>query len=76
MIKILKLNNKNSLKSLKIFLDKRKSIQKNQTSIVSKIIQNVKKNGDKAVLNYEKKFSQIKTKSNKILFSNKEINKI
>ena len=76
MIKILKLNNKNSLKLLKIFLDKRKSIQKNQTSIVSKIIQNVKKNGDKAVLNYEKKFSQIKTKSNKILFSNKEINKI
>ena len=66
MIKILKLNNKNSLKLLKIFLDKRKSIQKNQTSIVSKIIQNVKKNGDKAVLNYEKKFSQIKTKSNKI----------
>ena len=76
MIKILKLNNKNSLKLLKIFLDKRKSIQKNQTSIVSKIIQNVKKNGDKAVLNYEKKFSQIKTKSNKILFSKKEINKI
>ena len=76
MIKILKLNNKNSLKLLKIFLDKRKSIQKNQTSIVSKIIQNVKKNGDKAVLNYEKKFSQIKTKSNKILFSTKEINKI
>ena len=76
MIKILKLNNKNSLKLLKIFLDKRKSIQKNQTSVVSKIIQNVKKNGDKAVLNYEKKFSQIKTKSNKILFSNKEINKI
>ena len=76
MIKILKLNNKNFLKFLKIFLDKRKLIQKNQTSIVSKIIQNVKKNGDKAVLNYEKKFSQIKTKSNKILFSNKEINKI
>jgi histidinol dehydrogenase len=76
MIKILKLNNKNSLKLLKLFLDKRKSIQKNQTSIVSKIIQNVKKNGDKAVLNYEKKFSQIKTKSNKISFSNKEINKI
>ena len=76
MIKILKLNNKNSLKLLKIFLDKRKSIQKNQTSIVSKIIQNVKKNGDKAVLNYEKKFSQIKTKSNKILFSKKEINRI
>ena len=36
----------------------------------------MKKNGDKAVLNYEKKFSKNKTKSNKILFSAKEINKI
>ena len=74
MLKILKLNNKRSLKILKIFLDKRKSIQKDQTSIVSKIIKNVKKNGDKAVLNYEKKFSKIKTKSNKLQLSDKEIN--
>mgnify|MGYP001479741880 CR=1 FL=1 len=56
MLKIIKLNKGNSLKALKIFLDKRRSIQKNQTSIVSKIIRNVKKNGDKAVLSYEKKF--------------------
>ena len=68
MLKILKFKIKKSLKTLKIFLDKRKSIQKNQTSIVSKIIKNVKKNGDKAVLNYEKKFSKIKTKSNKLFF--------
>ena len=39
------------------------------------IIQNVK-NGDKEVLNYEKKFSKIKSKSNKFLFFIKEINKI
>ena len=57
-------------------MNKRKSIQKNQTSIVSKIIKDVKKNGDKAVISYEKKFSKIKTKSNKLLFSNKEIKKI
>ncbi len=76
MIKVLKLNNKNSLKALRIFLDKRKSFQKNQTFIVSKIIKNVKNKGDKAVINYEKKFSKIKTKSNKILFSINEINKI
>ena len=31
MLKLLKFNNKNSLKVFKIFLDKRKSIQKNQT---------------------------------------------
>ncbi len=76
MLKILKFNTKGSSKVLKVFLDKRKSIQKNQTTIVSKIIRNVKKNGDKAVINYEKKFSKVKTISNKILFTSKEINKI
>ncbi len=76
MLKILKLDNKKSLKTLKLFLDKRKSIQKDQTKIVSKIIKNVKKNGDKAVLNYEKRFSKIKTRSNKLQLSVKEINKI
>ena len=74
MLKVLKLNNKSSLKVLNEFLDKRKVIQKNQTTIVNKIIKNVKKNGDRAVLNYEKKFSKIKKKNNKIFFSKKEIN--
>ena len=41
MLKVLKFENKRSLKNLKIFLDKRKSIQKNQTSIVNQIIKNV-----------------------------------
>jgi histidinol dehydrogenase len=59
-----------------LFLDKRKSSQKNQTLTVSKIIENVKKNGDKAVINYEKKFSKIKSRSIKLLFTKKEINKI
>ena len=63
MLKILNYKNRNSLKTLEMLLDKRKSIQKNQTSEVSKIIKNVKKNGDKAVLNYEKKFSKIKKKN-------------
>ena len=76
MLKILKFNNKASLKILKVFLEKRKSIQKNQTSVVSQIIKNVKKYGDKAVINYEKKFSKIKTKSNNLMFSRNEINKI
>ena len=71
MLKNLKYNQKNSLKILKTFLEKRKSIQKGQTSAVIRIIHNVKKNGDKAVLNYEKKFSKIKTKSNNIFFSSK-----
>ena len=76
MLKLLNFRKKNSLKILKVFLEKRKIIQKKQTITVNKIIQNVKKKGDKAVLNYEKKFSKIKTKSNKVIFSSKEINKI
>jgi len=74
MLKTLNYNNQNSLKTLQVFLDKRKYIQKNQTSIVSKIIENVKKKGDRAVINYEKKFSKVKKKTKKIFFSNKEIN--
>ncbi len=76
MLKVLKIDSKNSFKVLEIYLNKRKNMQKNQTAVVSKIIQNVKKNGDKAVLRYEKKYSKLKTKSNKILFSKKEINEI
>ena len=76
MLKVIKYNQKNSFKNLEIFLEKRKSIQKSQTSLVSRIISNVKKKGDTAVLKYEKKYSKIKTKKNKIFFSSKEINKL
>ena len=44
MLKILKYNKKNSVNALEIFLNKRKSLQRSQTSAVNKIIQNVKKN--------------------------------
>ena len=74
MLKILKYNNKNSFKYLELFLNKRKLIQKEKSFIVSKILRDVKKNGDKAVLRYEKKFSKIKTNSLKVFFSNKELN--
>ncbi len=76
MLKVLKYKKKSSSQTLEAFLNKRRFIQKSQTSAVNIIIQNVKKNGDKAVLNYEKKFSKIKTKSVKVLFTNKEINNI
>ena len=76
MLKILNYNKKNSFKDLEKFLNKRKKNQKNKTTSVTKIIQNVKKSGDKAVLNYEKKFSKIKTKTTKVFFSKKELNRI
>ena len=56
MLKFLNYNKKNSLNNLEIILNKRKFTQKNHTKIVKKIISNVKKNGDKAVIKYEKKF--------------------
>ena len=71
MLKILRYNKKNSHKKLEVFLNKRKSVQKSKTSAVLKIINKVKKNGDKAVINFEKKFSKIKTSTNKISFSKK-----
>jgi len=76
MLKFLNYNKKNSLNNLKIILNERKFSQKSEMSVVKDIISNVKKNGDKAVLNYEKKFSKVKNKKNKIIFSKKEINQI
>ena len=76
MLKFLNYNKKNSLKTLEIILNKRKFTQNNKISIVKKIISDVKKNGDKAVIKYEKKFSKIKNKSSKIVFSQKEVDVI
>ena len=76
MIKTFNYNKNGASKTLEVFLNRRKSTQRNIASTVYKIIKDVKRNGDKAVLNYEKKYSKIKTKSNKIFFSNKEINLI
>ena len=76
MLKILKYNKKESSQSLENFLNKRKFLQKNKTFAVERIIRNVKKKGDKAVLNYEKKFSKIKLKSPKIFYSKNEIRSI
>jgi histidinol dehydrogenase len=76
MLKYLDGNQKNFKKRLEIILNKRKLVQKNKSSIVKTIIKNVKKNGDNALIKYEKKFSKIKTKKNSLKFSAKEINKI
>ena len=76
MLKLINYNKKSSLKNLENILNKRKLTQKSQSSIVSNIILDVKKNGDKAVLKYEKKFSKIKTDKSKIIFSKKEISQI
>ena len=76
MIKFFNANKKDSLKKLESFLSLRKSRQRNQSSVVKKILLKVKKNGDKAVLSYEKKFSKIKTADSRLSFSKKEVSAI
>ncbi len=70
-MKILNSNSKNFDKSLDNLLSKRKRKLKSSSVSVTKIINDVKKNGDKALLKYEKKFN----KNNIIVPSTKQINK-
>jgi len=70
MIKVINCKNKNYKNKLKIFLDKRRSGKIVDTSIVSKIIKDIKKNKLKALIKYEKKFS----KNRKIKPTQREIN--
>ena len=58
MIKVLDCKNKNYISKLCLILAKRRSGKKINTNIVSKIIKDVKNNKFKALLKYEKRFSQ------------------
>ena len=71
MIKILDCKNSSYLRRLQNILDKRRSKKKINTQIAVKIINDVKKNKQQAILKYEKKFSN----NNKIKTNLKEINK-
>ena len=70
-MKILNSNSKNFDKSLDNLLSKRKEKLKSSFVSVTKIINDVKKNGDKALLKYERRFN----KNNIIVPSVKQINK-
>ncbi len=74
MLKLFNANQKNYLDKLNIVLNSRKQKQQNKSNTIKKIIANVKKNGDKAVIKYERKFSKIKISKKQIKFSRKEIN--
>ena len=70
-MKTLNSKSKNFYKTLDILLLQRKNkIQSNSVSVID-IIKDVKKNGDKAVLKYEKRFNQNKL----IVPSSKQISK-
>jgi len=77
MLKYINANQKNFKKKLELILNKRKLIQKSKSNDVKLIIENIKKNGDRDLIRYEKKFSKIKSKKKfQIKFSTKEKNKI
>jgi len=70
MIRVINCKNKNYNKKLNFFLDRRRSGKIVDTSIVYKIIKDIKKNKNKALIKYEKKFS----KNSKIKPTQREIN--
>ena len=76
-MKILNSNNKNFNNSLnKLLLQRKKKVQSSSISVTS-IVRDVKKNGDKALLKYEKRFNQnisIVPTSNQINNSIKSLN--
>ena len=71
MMKILRSNKKNFRLNLNNFLEKRRDVQTNVSSIVSKILLDIKKNKIKALKKYELKFS----KNKNIRVTNREIKK-
>ena len=69
MLKILNLKKKNYLIQINGLLKKRQNNTKGKIVVVKKIIDQIKKNGDKALIKYEKRFSknsQIISKKNVI----------
>tara|TARA_B100000579_G_C22829534_1_gene855138 strand:+ start:990 stop:2270 length:1281 start_codon:yes stop_codon:yes gene_type:complete len=71
MIKVLNSKNKNFYKDLKKFLELRKININYKSTKVLKIIEDVKRNGDRALIKYEKKFNS----NSKIKITKKDIKK-
>ena len=56
MLRYFNADQKNSITKLEFILDSRKSRQQNKSNNVKRILSDVKKFGDKALIKYEKKF--------------------
>ncbi len=73
MIKTLDIKNRNFINNLdELLSNRKKKIQKSEIS-VKKIIQEVKKNGDKSILKYEKKFNKNKSIIPKYKINNQKV---
>jgi len=73
IFKYLNGNQRNFENRLRLILRSRKFIQKDVSKSVKNIINSVKKKGDKSLIKFEKKFSNVKIKNNRLKFTNKEI---
>ena len=70
-MRILNSNNKNFYNELDKILDRRKVVDRTTLKIVEKIIDDVRKNKDKALIKYEKRFNA----NSRIIPSKKDISK-
>ena len=74
MIRTLNTKSKQFNKQLSYYLNLRKFNSSSKTAIIKKIIHDVKKNKDKSLIRYEKKFNKInKLNKKNLFFSNSEI---
>ena len=77
MLKYLNGNKKNFIQDLKSKLENRRNIKDSDILLVKKIIKDVKKNKDKSIIKYEKKYTKLKNVNIKsIKFTEKEIKNI
>ncbi len=74
-MKILNTTNTAFKKKLKLILGSKRNQSKDCQTIVKKIINDVKKNGDKSLISYTKKFDKIKLTSSQIKLDEKYISK-
>ena len=71
MIKILYKKSKNFEKKLEFYLNLRRKYPYRKTDLVKKILNDIRKTGDKSLLKYEKKFNNLKVlNKDQITFTN------
>ena len=74
MIKILNTKSQDFKKKFNYYLNIRRKYSSSKITIVKKIVNDVKKNKDKSLIKYEKKFNNVKSlNTNKLFFSKIEI---
>jgi len=76
MIKILNTKSRNFQNEFDYYLNFRREYSESKAKVVKRIIRDVRKDKDKSLIKYEKKFNSLKNLNrNKLFFSNSEIKK-